>query len=85
MKGLPIDDKTDTKEEIDLKKSYKKLFLEYDIIEAEEPKELDKPKTCQDGVDDYNYLFENKISADEREFLNYDLMFQDIPKPNLFF
>ena len=55
------------------------LTLETDIIDEDgslEPKPAATPKR---SLNDYNLNYENKIDADEREFVNYELMFQDLP------
>jgi hypothetical protein len=67
----------DRKEEIkseEVQKNYKELFLDQDEIENEE--EMKKPagSSSKKGTD-YNEMFENRIDADEREFVNYDCMF----------
>lgn len=41
---------------------------------------MKKPKSFKAKKgSDYNEMFENRINADEREFVNYDCMFQELP------
>ena len=62
------------------------LYLKQDDIQSFEHNSIKKPmdlsgqKSSQNNQEssteaDFNSLFENKIEADEREFVNYDSMF----------
>lgn len=74
-------------------KNQRVLYLEQDDIQnfehnIKKPIDIGGPKTekattkkvsTDDPPVDYNFEFENRIDADEREFVNYDHMFQDLP------
>jgi hypothetical protein len=67
-------DRKEEKKSDEIQKNYKELFLDQDEIENEE--EMKKPVgSISIKKGDYNEMFENRIDADEREFVNYDCMF----------